>query len=144
MDNENVVIHPSRIQGMGGFARRPLARGTHVIEYVGRKILKAESLIECERDNEYVFALDDQYDLDGNVDWNPARFLNHSCSPNCEAELIEGHIWITALRDIMEDEELTFDYGYDLVDYKDHPCHCGAPNCYGYIVSAELRKTKAD
>lgn len=144
MDNENLVIHPSPIQGMGGFARRPLARGMHVIEYVGRKIPKAESLIECERNNEYVFALDDQHDLDGNVDWNPARFLNHSCSPNCEAELIGGHIWITTLRDIAEGEELTFDYGYDLVDYKDHPCHCGAPNCYGYIVSAEFRKTNID
>jgi hypothetical protein len=88
--------------------------------------------------NEYIFALDGQFDLDGNAAQNPARFLNHSCAPNCEAELDAGHIWIVALRNIKAGEELTFNYGYDLDDYRDHPCRCGAPDCVGFIVAGEF------
>lgn len=109
-----------------------------MIEYVGETITKAESLARCEQNNEYIFALSDEEDLDGNVTWNPARFLNHSCAPNCEALLEDGRIWIVALRDIKAGEELTFNYGYDLTDYKEHPCHCGAADCVGYIVAEEF------
>ncbi len=133
-----VVINPSPIHGTGGFARIDIASGTRILEYLGETITKAESLRRCERNNEYMFALDTAHDLDGNVPWNPARFLNHSCAPNCEAVLDTGRIWIVALRDIHVREELTFNYGYDLVDYRDHPCHCGAPKCVGYIVAEEF------
>ena len=57
-----------------------------VLEYVGEKISKSESLRRCEENNEYIFTLNEQEDLDGNVEWNPARFINHSCVPNCDAE----------------------------------------------------------
>ena len=70
--------------------------------------------------------------------WNPARLLNHSCAPNCEAELQDEHIWIVATRDIPAGEEVTFNYGYDLVDYRDYPCQCGAPGCVGYMVAEEF------
>ena len=109
-----------------------------MIEYVGERITKAESLKRCEADNEYIFTLDDEHDLDGNVPWNPARFINHSCAPNCEAELDEGRVWIVALRDIKAGEELTFNYNYDLVDYRQHPCRCGTPVCVGYMVAEEF------
>jgi hypothetical protein len=99
---------------------------------------KAESLRRCESNNEYIFSLDETYDLDGNVPWNPARFLNHSCEPNCEAEPDGGCIWIVARRDIRTGEEITFNYGYDLDDYREHPCRCGAADCAGYIVAAEF------
>ena len=89
-------------------------------------------------ENPYIFSVSDETDLDGNVDWNPARLLNHCCSPNAEAECIGERIWIVALRDIRAGEEITFNYNYDLVDYKDHPCGCGAPNCVGYIVAEEF------
>src|ERR1051325_6927530 len=85
-----VVFQSSPIHGTGGFARSDIAAGARVLEYVGEKITKAESLRRCEAHNEYLFALDDEFDLDGNVSWNPARFLNHSCEPNCEAELDDG------------------------------------------------------
>ena len=88
--------------------------------------------------NWFIFGLDDEFDLDGHVEWNPARFLNHSCAPNCEAVCEEGRIWITALRDIRPGEEVTFNYGYDLEDFQEHPCHCGAPQCVHYIVAEEL------
>lgn len=137
-----VRIGPSAIEGTGGCARVAIGRGTRVIEYQGERISKAESLVRCEANNPYIFCLDETTDLDGSVEWNPARFLNHSCAPNCEAQMINGRIWIVALRDIAAGEEITFDYGYDWEDYKEHPCHCGAPGCFGYIVSAELRKGK--
>ena len=91
----------------------------------------------CEQNNAYIFTLNDQQDLDGNVPWNPARFINHSCAPNCEAEKDDDRIWVIATRDIGAGEEITFNYGYDLVDYKDSPCLCGAPNCVGYMVAEE-------
>jgi uncharacterized protein len=133
-----VIFKSSAIHGIGGFARNDVAAGTRVIEYVGEKITKQESLARCERSNEYIFAIDDTHDLDGNVDWNPARFLNHSCDPNCEARFIEGRIWLVAIRDIRAGEEFTFNYSYDLADYREHPCRCGAASCVGYIVAEEF------
>ena len=133
-----VCFHRSAIHGIGGFARADIAAGTRVIEYAGERITKAESLRRCELNNEYIFSLDDTHDLDGNVPWNPARFLNHSCDPNCEAEPDAGRVWIVARRNIRAGEEITFNYGYDLEDYREHPCHCGAPDCVGHIVSEEF------
>jgi SET domain-containing protein len=132
------VFCKSVIHGTGGFARTQILAETQVIEYVGEKISKAESALRCERNNEYIFDLDEEHDLDGNVEWTPARFINHSCSPNCEAlEDENGRIWIVAFRDIRAGEELTFNYGYDLEDYCEHPCRCGAAECVGLIVAED-------
>jgi hypothetical protein len=136
-----VLIRPSAIHGLGGFAARDLPQGARIIEYLGAKITKAESLRRCAENNQFIFALDETFDLDGDVPWNPARFLNHSCAPNCDAELIEGRLWIVARREIRAGEELTFNYGYDLESYRDHPCNCGAPDCAGYIVAEEFFAT---
>ena len=136
--NGGVIIRPSGIDGWGGYAARDLRQGRPVIEYVGQKITKAESLHRCEANNPFIFALDDDWDLDGGVPWNPARFLNHSCRPNCEAECEENRVWIVACRDIRAGEELTFNYGYDLEDFRASPCRCGAPDCVGYIVAEEF------
>ena len=133
-----VCFKSSSIHGTGAFASRAVTAGTRVLEYVGEKISKSESLRRCERNNEYIFALNSEQDLDGNVPWNPARFVNHSCAPNCEAEMEDGRIWITAARDIRPGEEITFNYGYDLEDYRDYPCRCGSPVCVGYIVAPEF------
>ncbi len=138
LETELIVFKGSRIHGLGGFAKTPITNGTRIIEYVGEPISKSESLRRCEQNNEYIFTLSDEEDLDGNVAWNPARFLNHSCAPNCEASLEEGYIWIIANRDIQAGEEITFNYGYDLVDYRDYPCRCGSPDCVGYIVAEEF------
>lgn len=137
-DHQFIEFRISSIHGMGGYARVDIAADTHIIEYVGRKIDKAESQRQCELENACIFCLDDQFDLDGNVEWNPARFINHSCSPNAEAQDLDGRIWILALRDIKAGEEITFNYNYDLEDYKDHPCKCGATNCVGYMVAEEF------
>jgi len=135
---DNLCIAASPIHGQGGFTTRFVPKGERVIEYAGERITKAESLRRCEAQNWFIFSLDEEFDLDGNVEWNPARFLNHSCAPNCEAVCEEGRIWIVALRDIRPGEEITFNYGYDLDDYKEHPCQCGAPECAGYILAEEI------
>src|ERR1041384_2643196 len=133
----------SPIHGTGAFANAAIASGSPIIEYGGEKISKAESLRRCEENNSFIFYLDTEFDLDGNVPWNLARFINHSCAPNCDAELIDGRIWIVANRNIRAEEEITFDYGYDLAELEEHPCHCGAENCAGYIVAATFRETVA-
>ena len=150
-ETEWLVFENSKIHGLGGFAKTLIPAGTRVIEYVGEKISKQESVRRCEASNHYVFALNEREDLDGDVDWNPARFINHSCAPNCEVEWDGGHIWIVAKRGIKAGEEITFNYGYDLVDYRDYPCTCGSAKCVGYIVAEaffdklraifEIRKT---
>jgi len=133
-----VCFHESIIHGTGGFAKMDIASGVQVIEYTGERITKDESLRRCESGNGSIFSMGEESDLDGNVSGNPARFLNHNCEPNCEAERIGQHIWIIAKRDIRAGEELTFNYGYDLQDYHEHPCRCGATKCAGYIVAAEF------
>jgi uncharacterized protein len=137
-ETELVFFTLSPIHGTGGFAKRDLAAGEKVIEYVGKRIDKAESLRGCQENNEFIFTLNETEDIDGSVPWNPARFLNHSCSPNCEAEVADDHIWIRAIRVIRAGEEITFNYGYDLVDYREYPCRCGSPECVGYMIAEEF------
>jgi uncharacterized protein len=137
-DTEIVVSKASAIHGTGLFAKSAIREGARILEYVGERITKAESLCRCEADNEYIFALNSEEDLDGNVPRNAARFINHSCDPNSEA-LMEGeHIWIVARRAIQPGEEVTFNYAYDLEDYDKYPCRCGSPKCVGYIVAEEF------
>ena len=136
--NPWLEIRHSQIHGAGGFARHFIPKGPRVIEYLGQQISKGESLRRCVANNPYIFTLTDEFDLDGDVPWNQARFINHSCAPNCEAEQEAGHIWIIALRDIAAGEELSFNYGYDLEEYREHPCRCGAKECVGYIIAEEF------
>lgn len=138
-EHESIAIGPSRIHGLGAFAQKDLACGTRIVEYLGIRINKRESSRRCRENNEYIFYLNSRQDLDGNVPWNMARFINHSCAPNCDAELIDERIWIVARRDIALGEELTFNYGYDLQEYKEFPCRCGSPECVGFMVAEEFQ-----
>ncbi len=137
-ETELVIFKSSPIHRFGGFAKIEIEKGARILQYVGEKISKSESLRRCEENNEYIFTLNEKDDLDGNVEWNPARFINHSCAPNSDAELEDGHIWIVASRDIKAGEEITFNYGFDLQDYREYSCCCGAPNCVGFIVAEEF------
>jgi len=90
--------------------------------------------------NIYLFDLNKRFSLDGDFSWNTARLINHSCSPNCEVEGTGFKIWVTAIRDIKKNEELTYDYGFSYdSDYKQFPCKCRSKNCCGYIVREESR-----
>lgn len=144
-----VEIRKSRIHNKGVFAKKRIPKNTVVMEYVGEKITKKESdrradamLEKAKRDpnngSVYVFELDKKYDIDGNVPWNTARFINHSCDPNCEADVIKGKILIKAVRDIKKGEEITYNYNYDVDEHTlQHPCRCGTKRCVGFIAAEE-------
>ncbi len=81
-----------------------------------------------------------RYDLDGDVSWNTARLINHSCLNNCEYEGTGLKIWVVSNREIKKDEEITCDYGFSYdSDYRQFPCECKSINCCGYIVRTESR-----
>lgn len=140
-------IQGSQIHGRGVYATRDIAAGTKIIEYVGELIDKKESErrawaqhAKAQKNGDaavYIFTLTDKWDIDGNVPWNTARLINHSCGPNCEAWIEGKRIFIHSLTDIAAGEELTFDYAFDVDCYEDHPCLCGRDGCVGYIVSRE-------
>lgn len=140
-------VRNSEIHGRGVYAAEDLEPETQIIEYIGEYINKEESeerawaqaeLAEKHGDAAvYIFTLDKKWDIDGNVPWNDARLINHSCDPNCEAWIEGDEIYIYSIKSIKKGEELTFDYGFDIDCFEDHPCMCGKPNCVGYIVSQE-------
>jgi SET domain-containing protein len=134
-----VRIGRSHIDGKGVFAAQPIKKGTRIIEYTGEKISRQDATERVARGNVYVFFFDIHYDIDGNTPTNRARYINHSCDPNCISDIIAGRIWIIALRDIQQGEELTYDYGLELEGYEQRPCRCGAKVCCGYIVGQEYR-----
>ncbi len=144
-------VSGSSIHNRGVLATQPIAAETYILQYLGEKITKAESerrgiaqMARGKRNHSgqvYIFELNKRYDLDGFRQNNPARYINHSCDPNCEAVNWKGQIWVVAKRDIEEGEELTYDYGFALEHFLDHPCRCGASNCCGYIV-AEAERPK--
>ncbi len=147
-DASLIIKKKSRVHGWGIFARKDILKGTRIIEYVGEKITKAEAerrgpkLVEYAKKRKetgavYIFVLNQTHDIDGHVDYNTAKFINHSCAPNCEVEIIRGRIWVIALQDIRKNEELFYNYGYDLEGYKDHPCCCASACCPGYITAEE-------
>ena len=140
-------VRNSEIHGRGVYAAADIANETQVIEYIGEYVDKDESekrawdqAAVAEETGDaavYIFTLDKKWDIDGDVPWNDARLINHSCEPNCEAWIEGDQIFIYSLRDIKNGEELTFDYGFDIECYEDHPCLCGSAGCVGYIVSRE-------
>lgn len=143
-----ILKRKSPIHGYGIFAKMDIPAGTRIIEYVGEKISKAEAerrgpaLIEYAQNHHelgavYLFVLNKKYDVDGHVSYNTAKYINHSCDPNCETDIIRGHIWVIAKRDIKKGEELFYNYGYDLDTYEDHPCRCNTNRCVSYIVDED-------
>ena len=146
--NKYIYKKKSSIHGWGIFAKVEIPKDTRIVEYVGEKITKVEAdkrgpkLIEYAKKHKqagavYIFVLNNKYDIDGHVEYNIAKYINHSCSPNCEVDIIRGHIWIIALRDIHKNEELFYNYGYDMDTYDEHPCLCKTACCPGYITAEE-------
>ena len=152
----------SSLHGSGLFAASNIKKNEQVIQYIGDKVTKKEGdrradiqLKKAEKNKKtgmvYVFELNKKYDIDGGVLRNHARFINHSCDPNCEVEITNNEIWISATKNIKKDTELTYNYGYSFdSDFEDHICKCGAKKCVGYILSdddwhklkKELKKKK--
>lgn len=118
-------VRQSAGMGWGLFTREDIAQGDFILEYTGEKVpTKAADLSE----SKYLFEIDDVWTIDGVGQNNHARWINHACMPNVEAEVDNGKILIHALRDIYEGEELTIDYGEEYFDefIKPYGCKCGA------------------
>ena len=129
--------------GRGLYATKDIKVGIRIIDYVGKIITKKQTEESEKFDNSkpiYLFDLNSRYDLDGNVSWNTARLINHSCLNNCDYEGKGLKFWVNANRDIKMGEELTCNYGFSYdSDYKQFPCKCGSKNCVGYIVRESSR-----
>ena len=130
-------------KGRGLYAAKDIKEGTRIVDYVGKVITKKQTEATKRFDNAkpiYLFNLNKKYDMDGDVSWNPARLINHSCSNNCDYNGTGLKLWVIAIKDIKKGEEITADYGFGYdEDYKQFPCKCKSKNCCGYIVRAESR-----
>ena len=152
-------VKKSKIHNSGVFATSNIKKGSKIIQYIGEKILRSEGDRRSEKrikkylnskktGSVYIFELNKRYDIDGSPSYNKARYINHSCNPNCEVDIMKGEIWISSIKNIKKGDELSYDYGYtfDKEDYEDHVCNCGSKNCIGYVISsddwAKFRKHK--
>lgn len=123
---EKLIVRRSSA-GLGLFAGKAFKKGQRIVEYVGEKITEDEA---NRRGGKYLFELNDDWTIDGKSRDNIARYINHSCKPNCYPELnaSETRVFIIAERNIKPDEELTYDYGEMYFDdyIKPHGCKCAA------------------
>ena len=94
--------------GLGLYAFEDIQRGAIILEYVGKRIPTSQGDTLNTR---YVFNVNTRIDIDGSPRWNTARYINHSCMPNCEAVNRRGRIFIVSRRKIRSGEELTYEYG---------------------------------
>ena len=135
----------SSVHGNGVFAVQDLAEGERIIEYKGEIITWKEALRRHPHDpaqpnHTFYFHIDDGRVIDGNVDGNAARWINHSCEPNCEADEVDGRVYIKALRNIAAGEELNYDYGLIIDEpyteklLSEFPCYCGSEQCRGTLL----------
>ena len=139
-------IRDSPIQGRGAFATHRIPAGTRLVEYAGERLTPtaAEARypdVAGERHHTFLFAIDASVVIDAAVDGNDARWINHSCDPNCDAVVDDGRIWIETVRDVHPGEELAYDYAFTLTERhtpaakRRYPCHCGAPCCRGTMLA---------
>ncbi len=151
-------VRVSKIHGRGVFARRPIRKGIRVIEYTGPIISTKEAdkvgntVDENGHSHTMLFTVDDDRVIDGTRGGN-AKYINHSCSPNCEAVQDGDQIFIESLRSIKQGEEITYDY-HLVVDgkitdkvKKEYACFCGSPDCRGTqidskIIAKQVKKDK--
>ena len=138
-------VRRSSVHGRGAFALRRIRKGTRIVEYLGERVSHTDADRRYEgRDEDdshtFLFVVDSKTVIDGGTEGNDARFINHSCNPNCES-MIEGkRVFIKALRTIQPGEELSYDYqlGRDEDDPPNvdeiYACRCGHANCRGSML----------
>ncbi|SFK35656.1 hypothetical protein SAMN04487938_0441 [Lysobacter sp. cf310] len=155
-----IAARRSAIHGNGVFAVTPIAKGERVIEYKGRRRTHEEvdagDSGDTDSGHTFLFTLNDEYVIDANFEGNSARWINHSCAPNCEAVLDEDEgddrrqdrVFIEAIRAIAPGEELSYNYGITLAEKHTKrlkqiwECRCGSENCTGTML--QPKKDKKD
>ena len=142
------TIRRSPIQGRGAFATRRIPKSTRLIEYTGERLSPAQADarypdVPGQRHHTYLFAIDDEVVIDAAVGGNAARWINHSCAPNCDAVIEDGRIWIETIRAVAPGEELAYDYQCVLEERhtpaakRRFPCSCGARRCRGSLLTSK-------
>lgn len=148
-----VEVRDSPVHGRGVFALRRMRKGQRIIEYIGERISHSEADTRYDERSEHphvlLFTVDKHIVIDGGIGGNDARFINHSCDPNCDTCVQDGRVFVEALRTIKPGEELLYDYQLDrpgrytkkvLEQYR---CRCGSPKCRGTMLAPRaLRKPK--
>jgi SET domain-containing protein len=148
MASSLISVRKSGIAGKGVFARRQIRKGTRIIEYKGtrRKECDCPDNEDCYVD---LFDVGKGIVIDPKEKGNAARFINHSCSPNCETIQEDDRIYIHSIRTIRQGEELNYDYQLSLGhtptarDKARYQCKCGSENCIGTIYKPRKKKKKS-
>ena len=141
-----IQTRKSGVHGKGVYAVVDLAEGETLIEYVGEIITWEEALRRHPHDpsdpnHTFYFHIDEGHVIDAKVGGNSARWINHSCAPNCEADVEDGRVFIRAQRNIKAGEELFYDYGLVIDEpytpklKAEYPCWCGAKKCRGTLLA---------
>jgi uncharacterized protein len=140
-----VEVRNSGVHGLGVFALRRIRKGTRVIEYLGERISHQEAdrrydLKDANDNHTFLFIVDGRTVIDAGVNGNEARFINHTCGPNCESVTQNRRVFIEAIRTIEAGEELAYDYQIEW-DPQDPPdideifaCRCGSAACRGTML----------
>jgi SET domain-containing protein len=115
--------------GLGLFATEPIEKGACIVEYIGRRIPTKEAKAREARGSRYMFEINSRWTIDGSSRRNTARYLNHACRPNAQAETVRGRIVIRAIKGIRPGDEITYDYGRDYFDLFFAPKGCKCDTC---------------
>jgi SET domain-containing protein len=147
-------VRKSPVHGNGVFATRAIEAGERIIEYRGERIDWDEAILRADQrggpiNHTFYFSLHDGRVIDGGSRGNDARWINHACSPNCEAYEEDGRVYIHALYDIEAGEELNYNYAL-IYDERHTPalkrlfaCRCGTPGCTGTMLAPKRRAGKS-
>jgi len=133
-------VSSSDVHGRGVYAKEFIPAGTRIIEYTGRRMAWEEAEDDENDPHTFIFGLEDGKVINAAIDGNEARWINHSCDPNCEAIEKKGRVFIHAMRDIERGEELSYDYALEIDEpitekaKKQYECFCDSPNCRGTLL----------
>jgi SET domain-containing protein len=145
-----IQVRRSGVHGKGVFAVAPIPKGEVLIEYKGEIIDWPEALRRHPHDpsdphHTFYFHIDEKHVIDAKHGGNAARWINHSCEPNCEADEVDGRIFIKSLRALKPGQELFYDYGLIIDDRytpklkKEYECRCGSPKCRRTMLAPKRR-----
>ena len=153
--HRTIQVKKSGVHGKGVFAARDIVKGETLIEYVGEIISAQEAEDRHPHDpndpnHTFYFQVDDDKVIDALHGGNSARWINHSCSPNCKPVVEDGRVFIKAKKDIKQGDELNYDYGL-IIEARmtkklmaQYPCWCGSPKCRGTLLAVEKKSSKQE